>query len=67
MARIIIIIGIVLILTGLLWSLIPSLGLGNLPGDLFWKRKNLSLYIPITTSLIVSGVMGIILWLIKKL
>ncbi|MCP3660142.1 MAG: DUF2905 domain-containing protein [Bacteroidetes bacterium] len=67
MARIIIIIGIVLILTGLLWSIIPSLGLGKLPGDLYWKKNNLSFYIPITTSLIVSGIMGIILWLIRKL
>ncbi len=67
MARIIIIIGIVLILTGILWSIIPNLGLGDLPGDLYWRKKNLSLYIPITTSMIVSGVVGIILWLIKKL
>jgi hypothetical protein len=64
--RLLIILGIVLVVLGMLWPLIARLGLGRLPGDIVIERENFRLYIPIMTSLIVSIVLSVILWLINR-
>ena len=64
--RLLIILGIVLVVLGMLWPLITRLGLGRLPGDIVIERENFRLYIPIVTSLIVSIVLTVILWLINR-
>jgi hypothetical protein len=64
--RLLIILGIVLVVLGMLWPLITRLGLGRLPGDIVIERENFRLYIPIMTSLIVSVVLSVILWLINR-
>ena len=61
-----IILGIVLVVLGMLWPLITRLGLGRLPGDIVIERENFRLYIPIMTSVIVSIVLSVILWLINR-
>jgi DUF2905 family protein len=66
MSRSLIIIGVVLILIGLLWPAISKLGLGRLPGDIVIERENFRLYIPITTSIIVSVVLSALLWLLNR-
>jgi hypothetical protein len=37
------------------------LGLGRLPGDLVWKRKQTTVYFPWVTSLVVSVVLTVLL------
>jgi hypothetical protein len=64
--RLLIILGIVLVVLGMLWPLVTRLGLGRLPGDIVIERENVRLYIPIMTSLIVSIVLSVILWLINR-
>jgi hypothetical protein len=64
--RLLIILGIVLVVLGMLWPLVTRLGLGRLPGDIVIERENVRLYIPIMTSLIVSIVLSMILWLINR-
>ena len=64
--RLLIILGIVLVALGMLWPLVTRLGLGRLPGDIVIERENFRLYIPIMTSLIVSIVLTVILWLINR-
>lgn len=66
MARILIIIGILLVLIGLAWPLIQKFGLGHLPGDILIKKPNFTFYFPITTTLIISIFLSLILWLINK-
>lgn len=66
MSRALIIFGIVLIAIGLLWPLISKLGLGRLPGDIVIERANFTLYIPITTSLLISIVISALLWLSNR-
>ena len=41
--------------------------LGRLPGDISVKKENFQLYIPITTSILISAVVSIILWCISLL
>lgn len=66
MSRSLIIVGVVLILIGLLWPAISKLGLSRLPGDIVIERENFRLYIPLTTSIIVSVVLSVLLWLLNR-
>ena len=64
-SKALIIVGIALIITGLclhMFGRIP--GIGRLPGDILIKRENFTLYIPITTCLLISAVISLIflLW-----
>jgi len=64
--RLLIMLGIVLAVLGVLWPWIAKLGLGRLPGDIVIERENFRLYIPIVTSLIVSVVLSVILWILNR-
>jgi len=66
MTRFLVILGIVLIAAGLLWPLLTKLGLGRLPGDIVIERESFRLYIPIVTSLVVSVMLSLVLWLINR-
>jgi len=66
MARWLIIFGLFLIAAGLLWPAITKLGLGRLPGDIVIERENFRLYLPLTTSLLLSGVVSLIFWLLNR-
>jgi Protein of unknown function (DUF2905) len=66
MARWLIILGIVLLLAGLLWPWLAKLGLGRLPGDIVIERENFRMYLPITTSILISIVLSLILWLLNR-
>ena len=66
MSRMLIIFGLVLVALGLLWPIIGKLGLGRLPGDIVIERENFRLYFPLATSLLVSLVLSLILWLFNR-
>ena len=66
MNRWLIIFGVVLIVAGLLWPLLQKIGLGRLPGDIVIERENFRLYVPIVTSLVISVVLSLILWLLNR-
>jgi len=64
--RTLIVLGIVLLLIGLLWPLILRLGLGRLPGDIAVERGNFRFYFPLVTSLVVSVILTLLLWLFRR-
>ena len=66
MSRWLIIFGVVLIAAGLLWPILQKLGLGRLPGDIVIERENFRFYFPIVTSLVISVVLSLILWLLNR-
>lgn len=66
MARSLIILGIVLVAAGLLWPVLQKAGIGRLPGDILIERDGFTLYLPITTSILVSIVISVLLWLIGR-
>ena len=66
MSRVLIIFGVVLIAVGLLWPVLSKLGFGRLPGDIVIERENFRVYIPIATSIIVSVVLSLLLWLLNR-
>lgn len=66
MAKWLITIGIVCIVLGLAWPLIAKLGLGRLPGDIHVQKEGFNFYFPITTSIVISIVITIILWIFRR-
>jgi len=66
MSRTLIIIGVVIVLIGILWPWIQKLNLGRLPGDIIIEKENGGFYFPIVTSLIISVVLSILIWLFRK-
>jgi hypothetical protein len=66
-----ILVGVLLVLVGvwvLLGSRLPAWlsWLGRLPGDLAIERDNVRFYLPITTSIILSIVLTLLLWLVGR-
>ena len=66
MQRLLIVIGVLLVLVGLAWPWLSRLGLGRLPGDINIERDGWSFHFPLMTSVIVSLVLTLILWLLRK-
>ena len=73
MARGLILVGVLLVLAGVLWTLFPrALGwFGHLPGDIRVQREGFSLFIPLTSMLILSVTLTLsvngLAWLVRKL
>jgi hypothetical protein len=66
MSRWLILLGITLVVAGLLWPVIAKLGLGRLPGDIVIARRGFTFYFPVTTSILISAVISLVLWLLRK-
>lgn len=64
--KILILLGIGILIIGLLWPLISKLPIGKLPGDIIIDKPNFKIYIPITTMILISAVISLILWIIRK-
>ncbi len=67
MSKLLITVGAVLVVVGLLWPLLSKLTfLGRLPGDILIQKKNFTFYFPLGTSIVISVILSLILWLISK-
>ena len=66
MGKYLIIIGLALLLIGLFIHFNPNWQIGKLPGDITIKKENFQLYIPITTSLLISLLLSLIIYFIKR-
>lgn len=66
-ARLLIFLGIVIILIGTFLLFVGKIPwLGKLPGDIIIQRPGFSLYIPITTMILISVILTIVLNLIFR-
>lgn len=60
-------IGILIILIGMALMFADKIPwLGRLPGDVHIKKENWSFYFPIATSLLISVILSLILWLFRR-
>jgi hypothetical protein len=66
MQRALIVIGLVLLLAGFAWPWLSKLPFGRLPGDFSVERENFSFYFPLATSIVVSIVISVLIWLFRK-
>lgn len=61
-----VVLGVALVILGLAWPWIEKLGLGRLPGDIRIEREGFSFYFPLTTAIIVSAVVSLVIWLLRR-
>ena len=66
MQRLLIVLGIVILLAGIAWPWIMRIGFGRLPGDINVERDGWSFHFPLMTSVIVSLVLTLLVWLFRK-
>jgi hypothetical protein len=66
MQRALIIIGLLVLVTGLLWPWVSQLPLGRLPGDIVVDKPGFRFYFPITTMILVSVVVSALLWFFRQ-
>jgi hypothetical protein len=66
MQRLLIILGVVILAVGVAWPWLVKLGLGRLPGDINIEREGWSFHFPLMTSIVVSIVLSILIWLFRK-
>jgi hypothetical protein len=66
MAKVLILAGIALVAIGLAVLVGQRFGLGRLPGDIVIERENFTLYLPITTSIVVSLLLSLLFWLFSR-
>jgi len=67
LGRSLLVLGCIIAITGAVLMLSGKLPwLGKLPGDIYVKRENFSVFFPITTCILVSLIISLILWFIRK-
>jgi hypothetical protein len=66
MQRALIIIGLTLLVAGLAWPWLSRLPFGRLPGDFSVEREDFSFFFPLATSIVVSIVISVLIWLFRK-
>jgi hypothetical protein len=66
--KILIFFGGLLLVVGVLFVLLgrTHLPIGRLPGDILYRGKNTTFYFPLTTSIIISVVLSILLYVISR-
>jgi hypothetical protein len=67
LGKLLTVVGLVLVVVGvLLWSGVGRGWLGRLPGDVHYSRGNFTFYFPLMTCVLVSLILTLILWLVRK-
>jgi hypothetical protein len=64
MAKVLITLGLILVVAGL--AIKAGVPLGRLPGDLVVKSGNSTFYFPIVTCLLISVVISLVAWLLRR-
>lgn len=65
--KLLIVIGAVLVAAGLALTFAGRIPwLGRLPGDIVIERGNYTVYIPVTTAILLSLMLSLVLWLIGR-
>lgn len=69
LGKILIIIGIILVVAGIVIYFAGDRlnWIGRLPGDIRIEKENTRIYFPITTMILLSALLSLIMWIIRKL
>jgi hypothetical protein len=69
LGRLLVILGVALVVIGGIVMLLGRTGLplGRLPGDILYRGKNTTFYFPLASSILISIVLSLILFLISRI
>jgi uncharacterized protein HemY len=62
--KLLVIVGLLIAAAGLLVML--GVPIGRLPGDIYYRRGNTTVYIPLVTSILASVVLSLVLWFLRR-
>jgi hypothetical protein len=60
LGAVVIVVGLLIMFGGLSWF-------GRLPGDIRIERDGISVYVPITSMIVVSVVLSLLSWILRRL
>ena len=66
LGRLLIVLGGVILIAGIALTAAGRLGVGRMPGDLVYKRGNFTFYFPLMTSIVLSIVLSLLLWVFRR-
>jgi len=68
LGKALLVLGFLIALAGALLILAARIGfpLGRLPGDFAWRGKHVSFYFPLATSILLSIVLSLLLYLVSR-
>jgi hypothetical protein len=68
LGKLLVVLGIVLVMAGVVLTVLgkTNLPLGRLPGDIVYRGKNTTFYFPLATSVLVSVVLSIVLYVVGR-
>jgi hypothetical protein len=68
LGRALIFVGVILAIVGavLYFSGRANLPIGRLPGDITYRKGNFTFYAPLATSILLSIILSLILWLVSR-
>ena len=66
--KMLVVLGVVIAAAGLVFMLLgrTNLPLGRLPGDILYRGKHTTFYFPLATSIVLSVVLSLVLYLIGR-
>jgi hypothetical protein len=69
LGRMLVILGGILLVVGLIFILAgkANLPIGRLPGDIVYRGKNTTFYFPLATSILLSVVLSLVLYLVNRM
>ena len=69
LGKVLVFLGAAIVVVGLVFVLLgrTNLPLGRLPGDIVYRGKNTIFYFPLATSIVISIVLSVLIYVIGKL
>jgi hypothetical protein len=66
--KILVFVGVMLLVLGVVFLFLGRSGLpiGRLPGDFLYRGKNTTFYFPLATSIVLSAMLSLVLYLIGR-
>lgn len=62
MQKTLIFLGVAIVLIGVLWPWLSKVPFGRLPGDIIIDKPGFKVFFPITSMLLVSGLISLVMW-----
>jgi hypothetical protein len=68
LGKVLVLLGAIIVVVGVALMLLgrTNLPIGRLPGDIVYRGKNTTFYFPLATSIVVSVVLSILLYVIGR-
>lgn len=66
MQKSLILLGVAIVLIGLLWPWVSKIPFGRLLGDIIIDKPGFKMFFPITSMLLVSGLISLVMWFFRK-